>query len=360
MKKNIGLLTAIAIGDSFGRAFEFATKDKIEESLDMAVYSPGMGKYPEGYKGGVGKYTDDTQMSIAIAEHMLSERPITHNDYSEAFMYAYNRDKREGYSKRIKNLLENSINVDAFQHNIGIQRPRNSNGAVMRCLPLGLYPDINMIKHACVVQASLTHPTIDCILAAQVVALSAHYCHYGSKKSYISWITDQIPSQLFYRVFDAYTIGKQVNCDALETAAYCLNVIFRPERFKSLGYNAPLSKILKHSVKVGGDVDSTAAICMGLATLKGIKNDLEDSLFENLENDRYGRDYLISMDKKLYEKYPKVKLKPEKIKVTLDIDKKEDKKTTTTTTAAAAYNGYGKGNVYPYGGNGLATNREYY
>ena len=48
MKKNIGLLTAIAIGDSFGRAFEFATKDKIEESLDMSVYSPGMGKYPDG------------------------------------------------------------------------------------------------------------------------------------------------------------------------------------------------------------------------------------------------------------------------------------------------------------------------
>ena len=341
MKRQLGLLTAIAIGDSFGRAFEFATKDKIEKELNLSVYSPGLGKYPDGYKGGTGKYTDDTQMSIAIAEHMLLEKPITHNDYAELFLLAYNRDKRNGYSKRIQNLLENSNNVDAFQHNIGIQRPRNSNGCIMRCLPLGLYPDINMLKHACVVQASLTHPTLDCILAAQVVALSVHYLYYGSKKTYISWMTDHIPSPMFNYVFDYYTLGRQVNCDAIETASYCLNVIFRQSKFKKLVPSVPytaakyvegkwvggaytttpdatMSQILRHSITVGGDVDSTAAICMGLATLQGAKNDLDISLFKNLENGQYGRDFLVGMDKKLVEKFPKEKVKPEKVKVKVE------------------------------------------
>ena len=108
MKKNIGLLTAMAIGDAFGRSFEFASKEKIDVELDLTTYPPGMGKYSDGYTGGIGKYTDDTQMALAIAEHMLADRPLTHNDYSEALMQAYDRDKRNGYSKRMQNLLENS------------------------------------------------------------------------------------------------------------------------------------------------------------------------------------------------------------------------------------------------------------
>ena len=191
-----------------------------------------------------------------------------------------------------------------------------------------------MLKHACIVQTSLTHPTMDCILAAQVVALSVHYLYYGSKKIYTVWMKDQLPGAVFDYVFDHYTLGRQVNCDALETASYCLNVIFRQSKFKRLvdppapvkhkgtwnattkswvgGYTytpatnttpATMSQILKHSITVGGDVDSTAAICMGLASLSGAVNDLNFSLYKHLENDRYGRDYLMEMDKKLYERY---------------------------------------------------------
>ncbi len=356
MKKNIGLLTAMAIGDSFGRSFEFASKEKIDPELDLTTYPPGMGKYAEGYKGGIGKYTDDTQMAIAIAEHMLAERPLTHNDYSEALMMAYERDKRNGYSKRIQNLLENSHNVDAFQHNIGVQRPRDSNGSVIRCLPLGLYPDVNMVKHACIVQTSLTHPTMDCIIASQIMALTVHYAYYGNKKTYTNWMTDHIPYSMFNYVFDNYTLGRQIECDAVLTASYCLNIAYRQSKFKKLvptppksevkteprTYNghtwsaytppvplpdATMSQILKHAiVEACGDTDSTAAIGLGLAAIKGVKNDLDINLYNNLENGRYGRDYLMELDRKLMEKFPKNPPKPEKIKIKVEtIAEKEAK-----------------------------------
>lgn len=354
MDKKLGLLTAMAIGDSYGRCFEFSSKEKIPDELDITIYPPDMGKYTDGYKGGIGKYTDDTQMAIAIAEHMLADKPLTHNDYAEALMQAYERDKRNGYSKRIQNLLENSHNVDAFQHNIGIQRPRDSNGSVIRCLPLGLYPDVNMVKHACIVQTSLTHPTMDCIIASQMVALTVHYAYYGSKKTYQNWITDHIPFSMFNYVMDNYTLGRQIECDALLTASYCLNVAHRQSKFKKLvpappkpatqvgthttyynghgganawaGYTPPvtlpdatMSQILKHAIlEAGGDTDSTAAIGLGLASVRGAVNDLDVNLFNSLENGRYGRDYLMDLDRRLMEKFPKNPPKPEKIKIKVE------------------------------------------
>ena len=99
MNKNIGFLVSLAIGDAFGRSFEFGTKENIDKHFDINVYPPGVGKFPEDYKGGVGKYTDDTQMTIGIIEHMIMDYPITHNYYASCFLDAYNKDKRISYSK---------------------------------------------------------------------------------------------------------------------------------------------------------------------------------------------------------------------------------------------------------------------
>ncbi len=257
-------------------------------------------------------------------------------------MQAYKRDKRTGYGKRIQNLLDNSRNASDFQHNIGIQKPRDSNGSVIRCLPLGLYQDVNMVKHACIVQTSLTHPTMDAIMASQIMALTVHYAYHGSKKTYTNWITDHIPFGIFNYIADKYTLGKEIECDAALTASYCLNVAYRQYKFKKLvpapkkakfktpvynghygvPYTAPepvpdatMNDILKHAIiETGGDTDSIAAIGLALAAIRGAKNDLNINLFNNLENDKYGRDYLISLDKRLLEKFPRKTPKAEKVK----------------------------------------------
>jgi ADP-ribosylglycohydrolase len=310
MKNKIGFLTALAIGDSFGRAFEFATKEAIENNLDIKNYSQCVGKYPDEEGGNIGRYTDDTQMSMAITEHMLLDYPITHDFYAASFLQTYTRDKRGGYSKRIKKVLDSSKNVKDFHNHIGDLVPRNSNGSVMRCLPLGLYPDIKQLKHACVIQTTVTHPTIDCIIATTAVALSVHYLYYNIQRSYISWMSEQMGQDNFFKVYDTYTLGEEVKCDALETASFCLNFIFRTSRFipaRSKIKFDKMSQILTECIMVGGDTDSTASICLGLACIKDIKNDLNDNLFDNLENGTYGRDYIIGLEEKLLKKFSIIK-----------------------------------------------------
>ena len=56
-----------------------------------------MGKHPLLYK----KYSDDTQMSLAIAELVIEEKDWTSQLIADKFVAVFKRDERFGYSSRI-------------------------------------------------------------------------------------------------------------------------------------------------------------------------------------------------------------------------------------------------------------------
>src|SRR3989304_1347902 len=98
------MLLEIGIADAFGRPFEFNTPEFIEKNNDVLTY-----KHREGELiTGIGIYTDDTQMSLGVAEQMLSGLPGTQVRFATHFVNAYKRDPRKGYSRRITNALEES------------------------------------------------------------------------------------------------------------------------------------------------------------------------------------------------------------------------------------------------------------
>ncbi len=67
--------------------------------------------------------------------------------------------------------------------------------------------------------------------------------------------------------------------------------------------NNSLSEILKSCIAWGGDTDTVATIALAAASCsKTIKKDLPESLINGLENGKYGKVYLIWLDKKLLEK----------------------------------------------------------
>ena len=293
---NRGLLLNLAIGDAFGRPFEFTDKDEIEQNFDIKKYAH-FGA--ESIKTGIGKYTDDTQMSMAIADHMLHSEEMSHHSYAVYFYNSYDKDPRSGYSRRIRSCLVQD-SVQGFISKAAQMKPRNSNGSVMRCLPLGMYPDVEDVKKACLIQTTLTHPTFECITATLMVALSFHYYYYRIEENYYNWISYHISHEALGHILSAQ-LNKKVECDAIQTASFCLKLIQ-----DAIVKEYKLSKILEMAIKVTGDVDSTAAICLGLSSaIDSIENDLDDNLFNKLENREYGRDYLMNMDKLLINKFPR-------------------------------------------------------
>lgn len=302
-----------AIGDAFGRTFEFNTQQFIEENNDGLSY-----KHREGEEQtGIGTYTDDTQMSIAIAEQILSDLPGTQVRFAAHFVTSYKRDPRGGYSKRIKNALESTKENLPFEFILKAnQAGMSSNGSVMRAVPLGLLPDPKEIMYRSIVQTSTSHGHIDAVNAATVISLTAHFFYHilkhNQRNEYFKWIREQIGWSIFDDIYTSYDfIDKpRLECDAKTTASLSIKLAL---------YGTSASQILKDAIQIGGDTDSSASIALGLYSLRqdAVMN-LPDALYDNLENGKYGRDYLIKLDNDLFKKFPREKISDDNLDKALE------------------------------------------
>lgn len=102
-----------------------------------------------------GCYTDDTKMSIAIAEALLSGQEWTPLLLENHFVEMFKRDPREGYAGRFYAFLKSiDTGTEFLEH---IHPTSEKSGAAMRDCPLGLYTDIKTLISRCTLQAKLNH-----------------------------------------------------------------------------------------------------------------------------------------------------------------------------------------------------------
>lgn len=276
------MMIELAIGDAYGAAFEYAPTRMVREQNDLSAYRqhPGHGIAP-------GRYTDDAQMSIAVAEAMLSDEPWSRYLLAHHFVDAFKRDPREGYARGFYAFLEEVETADEFLDCI---RPNSDkSGAAMRAVPIGLFSDPGTVIDRCTLQAKLTHDTPDGISAAVVASLLTHYFVYdlGPKSDATQFLSDFVPGP-----WQAPWVGK-VGHKGIWSVHAAIWAIMS---------NDSLSQILKACIDYTGDVDTVATIALGAASFcTEVDNDLPDVLFEGLENDGFGLDYLRDLDRSLLD-----------------------------------------------------------
>ena len=106
------MLLGIAIGDAFGAGYEFAYKTRAEyQQVDLSRYSANPNP---NFRHQAGMYTDDTQMSIAIAELLADDLPFTSENLAEYFLNAYKRDPKVGYAKGFQAFLDSISTKEEF------------------------------------------------------------------------------------------------------------------------------------------------------------------------------------------------------------------------------------------------------
>lgn len=278
------MLLEIAVADAYGAGFEYGDPAALRTRNTLAAYV----KHPR-HPLPPGCYTDDTQMSLAIAEAMLSGERWTPGMLAGKFVEAFQRDPREGYAQGFYQFLKQTETAEAFLANI--LPDSDKSGAAMRATPIGLYPNVGEVIERCTVQARLTHDTPDGIGAAVAAALLAHYCAYdhGPLKHAGAWIEGQIGGQ-----WSAPWAGKVGPKGWMSVRA----AITAVSRAKSL------SGLLKDCIAFSGDVDTVAAIAAGAASLsEQVVQDLPDGLVLSLEDGRFGRNYVIDLDRQLMERF---------------------------------------------------------
>lgn len=274
------MLLELAIGDAYGAGFEYADPEFVELYNDLSNYV----QHPR-HQIKPGCYTDDTQMSVAIAETLVAQEPWTPEVLANRFVTAFKRDQREGYASRSYQYL---LQVqDGHQFLEGINWTSDKSGAAMRAAPIGVFPTIEKVIEAATIQAAITHNTPDGINSARAAALMSHYFIYqlGSKKKLGQFLEAHVSGD-----WSQPWQGK-VKSKGWMSVRAAITAVMR---------NDSLSELLKDCIAFTGDVDTVATIALAAASCsKEVTQDIPAHLIENLENGSYGRDYLIDLDQQL-------------------------------------------------------------
>lgn len=274
------MLLELGIGDAYGAGFEYADEMINQGYNDLSRYV----QHPH-HKLKPGCYTDDTQMSIAIAEAIVSGEPWTPELLANWFVKAFQRDRREGYSRNFYNFLVKIGDADEFLEKI--EPTSDKSGAAMRAAPIGVVSTIEKVIEYSKIQAAITHNTPDGINAAIAAALMSHYFIYrlGPKKNLGKFLENHVPGQW------SKPWQGEVKSKGWMSVRAAITAIIR---------NDSMSELLKDCIAFSGDVDTVAAIASSAASCSlEIVQDIPAHLIQALENGSYGRDYLIELDRKL-------------------------------------------------------------
>lgn len=281
-----GLLVSMAVGDAFGAGFEFRPAEFIKAHNDLTTYYPhqlGRGKHVPGM------YTDDTQMSIALAEFMLTGQPVTTLNLADAFVEVFQRDPRVGYAGGFYKLL---LDVEDGTELLRRLRPHSSKcGGAMRAPVLGLMTDNILCSDRAAWQASVTHATPRGMAAASAAALLTWLCRNNVHRQDLGHKIDLLMPGWGLGAVDGMGEVPQTTTDGIEVVHTAI---------KAIGANTTMTGILKRCVDIGGDTDTVAAIALAAASQsKHVEQDIPDHLIDGLENGPYGFDYLADLDARL-------------------------------------------------------------
>jgi len=274
------MLVEIAIGDAYGAGFEYAPDRLVRERNDLFSYVP----HPR-HRIKPGCYTDDTQMSIAVAEAVLSGERWDPTLLARHFVAAFKRDPREGYASGFYTLLQDVRDEAEFLERI---RPdSDKSGAAMRACPIGVFSSIGTVIDRATVQAALTHKTTEGANAAIAAAVMTHYCHFhlGPKANLGQFLASMVPGPWVGRWH-----GK-VGPKGMMAVHAAITAVMESDR---------MTDLLKKCISFTGDVDTVAAIALGAGSCSDeIEQDLPEHLFRDLENGPFGHDFLKALDARL-------------------------------------------------------------
>lgn len=284
------MLLEIAIGDAYGMGFEFAKPEALAARVnDGRTYAP----HPfHDIKPGC--YTDDTQMSLAVAEVTLTQgAEATEEDFAAAFVQAYRRDPRLGYSSGFQSLLSE---VRTGAELLARLQPQSIGaGSAMRACPIGYLEDPADVLRIAELQARITHDTAEGVDAAQGVAMMIHLALKrgpevrGDLRQELRGL-----SPLLDQMLSAPWRARVPN-EGIPALNAALTVIEEAQ---------DMTDAAIRSVSIGGDVDTVGAIALGALSLLLPEADraLPAELIDGLEDGSFGRGYLAALDEKLSSK----------------------------------------------------------
>ena len=296
-----GCLLGLAVGDALGAPYEgltgetiyrhFGRVDRLLANLDSRVIT----------------YTDDTQMTIGLAECLLHRDSIDKDHLAECFRANYQPDR--GYGAGMRKILDTMTEGGDWEPLVQSLFPGGSfgNGAAMRVAPVGLafHGDALYLRDQAAKSATVTHLHPLGVDAAVIVATAVSFLIREPKfdaQAFYAELVDAATTEEFQ--WQLRTAGRLDPMDMISfgstlaahrsvtTAITCFSVW--PDSYE---------RTIARAIGMGEDTDTLAAIAGAPSGAHLGVDAIPQSWSSKLENGGKGRDYIHRTARALCDKW---------------------------------------------------------
>jgi poly(ADP-ribose) glycohydrolase ARH3 len=298
----LGCLLGHAVGDATGAPVEGMPATAIWYDLGGArqiVEHPPVDELA---------YTDDTQMTIAVAEALLAAGQADEATLCDAFVANY--EPGRGYGQGARRIIEAMADGGDWRKLAATIFPGGSlgNGAAMRAAPVGLlfHDDLGRVAEQAALSARPTHLHPIGVEGAQLVALAVALAvgdgRFDRRSFFDNLIARARTDEFRFQLDRAATwtpadpvgmFGSSLPADrSVVTAIACFAAT--PHDYLA---------VVSSAIALGDDTDTVAAIAGGVCGALNGTDAVPRHLLDRLEDGPKGRTYIASLAERLFERY---------------------------------------------------------
>ena len=296
-----GCLLGLAIGDALGAPVEGLSGDLIRATgpIEEWITNPS---------GKTLYYTDDTQMTIGVAETLLKCGKIHESSLCTAF--AENYDPQRCYGQGARRLIEAMATGDDWRELAQTLFPGGSygNGAAMRVAPVGLLfcDDLDRVAAEAERSAMPTHVHPLGIDGARLIALAVALALRGGpfkREEFLTELLHRAQTEEFK--WQLGTLRELAPWDSLGGFGNSLEAHRSVVTAIGCFTCAPddYLTVVRRAIGQGNDTDTLAAMAGAISGARLGISAIPAPLIATLENQGAGRDYLHATSDRLYRKY---------------------------------------------------------
>ncbi len=266
LDRGVGCLLGQAIGDSLGALVEFRSRRDIARSHPGGVRDLADGGV---WKTIAGQPTDDTELALDLARTLAGSPDWSADAVARAYAgwYASKPFDIGGTTRQAMSVPVAGANAPAAAMRRAASRSSQSNGALMRCAPAGIWArDPEDAARVAREDAALSHPHPICVAAsaAHAAAISAAIAG-GDADSMFAAADRAIGAEPDIVPLRAALVAARTGIwpDEYFTQMGWVMIAFQ-NAFCHLARGTPFEAALAQTVGQGGDTDTNGAICGAL------------------------------------------------------------------------------------------------
>lgn len=293
------VLLGTAVADAMGVPFE----KKLVNYPELVAWDGLTYLGSEHHKLLPGQYSDDTQLSLEVANSLIENQGFNADNLATRYMDWFFSGRARGFGTTTKLAM---LNLQSGIHwsESGIAGSMG-NGTAMRSAPFGVYyrNDIYSLVNICKIDSAITHASPDAEAGSIAIALAAAYAVNNQLDNLLEKIWNQLPDSKVKTTI--YSLDSLLNSPNI-TPAQALRVLGTKADVRET-VPAALYCFLKFdnyheavvaAIKAGGDTDTTAAIVGALFGAKDGVKGMNVNLAATVEDS----DKLHELDSQLYNR----------------------------------------------------------